>query len=225
LANSALIIKIAFFEAHFKVHHTKKFRLSYPIPLPTSVAGLFGSMLGIDRNEIVSRFKNYKFGAAAVTEHNESVEQATFIQQGKGVRGVADMHLLVNPTLYLAANNDNEQEINEIASRLERGIEHLPFGGQNDFFPKDWQIVGSMPVEFSTKVGNYLPSDFVNHVTEDVWMEILPVMHKLGKTQEFYFVTGGQLISNRNLPVCQVNGKNIALYGLDNFYLVGDWSS
>ncbi|HIQ49937.1 MAG TPA: CRISPR-associated protein Cas5, partial [Nanoarchaeota archaeon] len=32
----ALILEISFFEAFFKVRHTKGFKLTYPIPLPTT---------------------------------------------------------------------------------------------------------------------------------------------------------------------------------------------
>lgn len=59
----ALVLKIEFFEAHFKVHYTKGFRLTYPIPLPTSVAGIFARLLNIPREETMKRFKGCRFGA------------------------------------------------------------------------------------------------------------------------------------------------------------------
>ncbi|MEM3382012.1 MAG: hypothetical protein QXQ11_07655, partial [Candidatus Bathyarchaeia archaeon] len=103
------------------------------------------------------------------------------------------------------------------------GIEYLPFGGQNDFFAKDWKVLKSMSVISSTGISNYLPSNFVGELIDGVSMQILPVMHKLGPIQEFYFVLDGRLISKKELPICQVDGKNIALYKLEDFYPVGEW--
>jgi len=227
LAEFALIVKLELFDAHFKVHHTKGFRLTYPIPLPTAVAGFFASMLGLIGKEAVRKFKDYRFGAALANRQAESVEQATYVQHksNRFVRGVARMHILTNPVFYLVTACENEEEIENMRTEINDGIEYLPFGGQNDFFAKDWNILKSESVTLSTEIGNYLPSDFISELTEGASMEILPVMHKLGPTQEFYFVLDGWLISKKELPVCPVDGKRIALYKLRDFYPVGEWSS
>jgi len=227
LTEFALIVKLELFDAHFKVHYTKGFRLTYPIPLPTTVAGFFASMLGLTGKEAATKFGDYRFGAALAKKQTESVEQATYIQHKSNqfIRGVARMHILTDAAFYLVMACEDGEEIKNMERKISDGIEYLPFGGQNDFFAKDWRILGSGSVTSSTEIGNYLPSNFVGKLIEGVSMEILPVMHKLGPAQEFYFVLDGQLISKKELPVCPVDGKNIALYKLGDFYPVGEWSS
>lgn len=226
LSKYALILKLEFFEAHFKVHYTKGFRLTYPIPLPTSVAGIFASMMGIERKRATERFKGYKFGATLANgQIKESVEQVTFLQYAKNRKGVAKTHILVNPAYYLVAACEVKDEIENMKNRINEGIEYLPFGGQNDFFVKDWILIGVKDVQSSIEIGNYLPGEMVQGLTEGVSLEILPVMHKLGFTQDFYFILNGHVISKREMPVCSINGKNVALYILDDFYPVGEWST
>jgi CRISPR-associated Cas5-like protein len=95
----AVIVKISFSEAFFKVHYTKGFRLTYPIPLPTSVAGMFGAFLGVEREKI-SDLQKFLFGAK-LEEYNGFInENATFRQyKSYGVEiGVATLNLINNPT-------------------------------------------------------------------------------------------------------------------------------
>jgi CRISPR-associated Cas5-like protein len=219
----ALILKIEFFEAHFKVHYTKGFRLTYPIPLPTSVAGIFAGLLGINREKAIERFKGCRFGAALVNGTvNETIENTTFIQHGKNIRGVAKTHILVNPVYYLAMQAENVEDIQNI---IDQGIEYAPFGGQNDFFAKDWSIVDILEVRSQNKIGNYLHATNVERLSKNVSVEILPVMHRMGTGEDFYFVINGHLISKKKMPVCSIDEKKICLYRLDDFYTVGDWDN
>ncbi|MEM3382013.1 MAG: CRISPR-associated protein Cas5, partial [Candidatus Bathyarchaeia archaeon] len=105
MAGVALIVKFELFDAHFKVHYTKGFRLTYPIPLPTTVGGFFASMLGLTGRDAARKFKNYRFGAALAKRQLESVEQVTYIQHKSNrlVRGVAAMHILNDPSFYMVA--------------------------------------------------------------------------------------------------------------------------
>lgn len=220
----ALVMAIEFFDALFKVHHTKGFRLTYPIPLPTSVAGIFSGILGVNRSEVGEKFESYEFGAALSRgQVKVSVEQSTFIQFGKNRLGVAKTHLLVEPAYYMVAASNSKDELEEMERKMYEGIEYLPFGGQNDFFPKDWRVVGIREVSVSKEVGNYLPSDWVAALAKDVTVEILPVSHKLGGTQQFHFVLNGHLESKHEISVCRIDETSIALYPLKDFYLVGDY--
>ena len=177
-SEKALILRIEFFEAHFKVHYTKGFRLTYPIPLPTSVAGIFASMLGIDGKEAAKKFKNCRFGSVLVKgKYNETIEYSTFLQYTKNRRIVVRTHIIVNPIYYIAMQCPN---INKIQNDIVEGIEYLPFGGQNDFFAKDWSVIGMMDVYNSIQISNYLYSEQVQQLTKGVSLEILPVMHKFG---------------------------------------------
>lgn len=224
MSEKALVIKIEFFEAHFKVHYTKGFKLTYPIPLPTTTAGIFAGLLGLARNEATRKFKDCKFGAILSDgKITENIETTTFIQYGtQNRKGVIKTHILINPAYYFVVQSDN---IDEIYDSIEKGIEYAPFGGQNDYFAKDWNIIGKLDVYRNNKINNYLYSQNVKELTENVTFEIFPVMNKIGEEQQFYFIIDGSLLSKKEMPVCSINEKkNVALYGLDDFYLVGDWS-
>lgn len=221
----ALVMRLTFFDAHFKVHYTKGFRATYPIPLPTTVAGIFASMLGLERDKAAKLFKKYRFGAILIGEITESVEEATYMQFPKNRLGVAPMQILVNPSYYIAVASNNKEDIAKINKDIEEGIEYFPFGGQNDFFAKDWSILGIKEVYNSKEIGNYAYSEYVQELTKGTTVAILPVMHRFGYREEFYFILNGSVIVKQEMPVCKIDGKNIALYKLQDFYPVGEWSN
>jgi CRISPR-associated Cas5-like protein len=220
----ALILQLDFFEAHFKVHYTKGHRLTYPIPLPTSVAGMLAGMLGMDGREAMKEFRDYLFGAALVNQNiAEAIETVTFLQfKGKGRKFVGRTHIIVNPSYYIVVQCPNPEELQ---SKIVEGIEYLPFGGQNDYFAKDWRVLDIVAVRTSTKVSNYLHSESVGELTSGASLQVLPVMHKLGEKEDFYFVLQGDVISKHNMQVCSVDKKNISLYKLDDFYTTGEWNA
>jgi len=216
----AILIEISFFEALFKQHYTKGFRLSYPIPLPTSVAGIFGALLGIDREEIKERFKDFYFGAKLLNLPRENYENATFIQIGKKFKnwppGVALTQILQEPIYRIAIANKNEKEINEIFQNLSAGFKFLPYGGQNDYFVKDIKILGIKNISESNIIENYAPKDWVEKIEireEDSFLTILPVMHKISN-EPFYFAYKTNIYLKN--PILVVD--NIALYELSRFY-------
>ncbi|MEM0243070.1 MAG: CRISPR-associated protein Cas5 [Candidatus Aenigmatarchaeota archaeon] len=218
----AIVVRIAFSEAFFKVHYTKTSRLTYPIPLPTSVAGIFGSMLGLSRREASQRFKKYFFGAALVKgdDYREAREIATYILHKKKTKGVENIHIINEPTYFISIAGE---DLDEIYAKLKRNIEYLPFGGQNDFFAKDWEVLEYKDTSFSTEISNYLPLEWFQPLRA-VRFEVLPVMHKLSPNPDFVFILDGRGKSRKKILVCEVEGKNIGLYKLEDFYCVGEWS-
>jgi CRISPR-associated Cas5-like protein len=214
----AVIVKISFSEAFFKVHYTKGFRLTYPIPLPTSVAGMFGAFLGVERGKI-SDLQKFLFGAK-LEEYNGFInENATFKQyKSYGVEtGVATLNLVNNPT-YLIALGGEKKEVIKIQDKIRKAIEFLPYGGQNDFFAENWTVVGIDDVTESDEIANYAPRDWVDLSIKsglDVTLQILPVMHTLSDNPNFYFITKGKIKLNRKIPC--TNSEKIGLYNLNNF--------
>jgi CRISPR-associated Cas5-like protein len=214
----AVIVKISFSEAFFKVHYTKGFRLTYPIPLPTSVAGMFGAFLGVEREKI-SDLQKFLFGAK-LEEYNGFInENATFRQyKSYGVEiGVATLNLINNPT-YLIALAGEKEEVIKIQDKMRKAIEFLPYGGQNDFFAEDWAVVGIDDVTESDEIANYAPRDWVDLSIKsslEVTLQILPVMHTLSDNPNFYFITRGKIKLNRKIPC--TNSEKIGLYNLNNF--------
>ena len=160
----ALVVEISFFEAFFKVHYTKGFRLTYPVPLPTTVAGIFGAFLGIDRDKLAREFSEMLFGAKLVNYDGMISENATYLQYKAGgvTRGAAPLLIINNPT-YLIAIASDEKKIGYVKERLKDSVEYLPYGGQNDFFPKDWKIVGMKDITKNNEISNYAPQDWVKN--------------------------------------------------------------
>lgn len=217
----AIVMKISFFEAFFKVHYTKTSRLTYPIPLPTSVAGMFGSMLGLERKEASQKFKNYYFGAVLLNgeKYYETQENVTYTLHKKKTRGVETIHIINEPTYLISIAGEN---IEEIYDKLTKNIKYLPFGGQNDFLAKDWEILGYKDTKISTEISNYLPLEWFQPLP-GIRFEILPVMQKLSSNPDFVFILDGKAKSKKEMIVCECEGKSIGLYKLENFYCVGEW--
>jgi hypothetical protein len=86
-------------------------------------------------------------------------------------------------------------------------------------------VVDIVDVKTSTLVSNYLHSKCIRELTSGVSLQMLPVMHKLGEREDFYFILHGDVISDRDMQVCYVCNKNIALYKLGDFYTTGEWNA
>jgi CRISPR-associated Cas5-like protein len=214
----ALIIEISFSEAFFKVHYTRGFRLTYPIPLPTSVAGIFGAFLGVKREELSKKFNGMFFGAKMVKYESIISENATFIQyKGKGPeKGVTQISIINNPTFLIAAASE-EEKIVEIEEGIKNGVKFLPYGGQNDFFTLDWKVKECDEVEESDEITNYAPQDWVIApiLESSSEVQILPVRHNLSENLNFYFVIKGRLKLKKK--ILTTKNEKIGLYKLEDF--------
>lgn len=221
----AIILKISFFEAHFKVHYTKGYRLSYPVPLPTSIAGIFGALLGVERGDIKDKFSNFLFGGSLNKIGSENYENVTFIQIGNKKfknwpPGVVKSQILNEPEFTLIMATSDENKFTEYFNKLEeQKFVYLPYGGQNDFFVKNIELIGTKEVEESDQVINYAPKFLVKKTEIDdmrnSFLYILPVMHKFEHDEsDFYFIYGGKLFLKEKIPAVD----NIGLYELSKFY-------
>lgn len=213
--------EISFFEAFFKVHYTKGFRLSYPIPLPTSVAGIWGALLGIPREKVNEEFENFYLGAKLINLGKENFENATFIQIGKKFDnwppGVVLTQFFTDPTYQIVIAHEDIFKIKEIFQQLNKSFKFLPYGGQNDFFVKDIKILGIEKVGPSDVIENYAPRNWIEktEVSSDKnsFLTILPVMHKISD-EPFYFGYKIKLFLKKKIPTV----NNIGLYELSKFY-------
>ena len=218
----ALIVEIGFFEAFFKVHYTKTSRLTYPMPLPTTVAGMFGSMLGFSRKKAREAFAECLFGSGILGEVKRCVETATCIYATHRRVGAETTHILSEPCYYIVVADEHGKVV-RWREEIEKGLEFLPFGGQNDFFPKYWHVIDVVDVERSTEIMNYLPASWVSEILPNTKIETFPVMHRLSDDNNFIFILEGAVKTNREMPVARINGKIIALYELNGFYQIGEW--
>lgn len=213
----AIVVRITFSEALFKAHHTKGFRQTYLIPLPTTVAGIFGAMLGIERRAVTEEFKNCLFGAKLLKYKGSCSENTTYIQHktGKRIRGVTVSVILNHPTYTMALVADNEK-IDEFYLKIKDRIAYFPYGGQNDFFAEDIEVQGKMDVEENCLIENYAPQDLIEKIewNEGTELQILPVKHKFSTNPNFCFIFKGKLKLKH--PVLAVDG--IGVFPLEKFY-------
>ena len=217
----AIVSKITFYEAFFKVHYTKGSRLTYPIPLPTTVAGIFGAMLGIDRTELQNRFENFYFGAKLLNYDGMIIEHETFIQfkTMKVEKGVVHSQIINHPT-YLIALAGEDKSITKFYDFLRSGnLIYLPYGGQNDFFVEDIRIIGLADVINSNVISNYAPQDMVKALkSKEIMFNILPVMHTYSDNPNFYFVLKGELELKESVKI--IENEGVAVYPLEMFKFV-----
>jgi len=217
----ALLVKIDFFEAFFKVHRTKCARLTYPVPLPTSVAGMFGAMCGWERrmDGPPKEARGLLFGAKMLSFDGLNTESATYKESPKNVRGVAPLSVLNEPS-YLISMAGHETIIDKWQQFLLKGFSYLPYGGQNDFFTRNISKIEIKTVKPSREIKNYAPKNLVKDVKLDrgAFLHILPVVHLFADAEEmFYFVGGGgKLILKDEIP----SVEGIGLYPLSNFHWV-----
>lgn len=213
----ALVVKIVFSEALFKTHYTKGFRQTYPIPLPSTVAGMFGALLGIERERVIETFKDCLFGAKLLEYKGVCPENTSYIQYkgGKPVRGATTSIILNNPSFVIALVTESKK-IKEFHNKVKNSIVFFPYGGQNDFFTENMEIIGIKDVEETLLIENYAPQDFVKKIEWDKGTEfqVLPVRHKLSLNPNFYFIFKGKLKLKRSIQTVE----GIGVYPLQKFY-------
>jgi CRISPR-associated Cas5-like protein len=212
-------IKIKFSEAHFSLHYTKGFSLSYPVPLPSSVAGILAALLGVRRDEINEKFSNFLFGSKLINSPIENFENYTYIQYGKNIKGVTALQFFSDVEYELAIGSSNKQILEAFLDKIKQyNFTYLPFGGQNDFFIEE--IYSSSEVrelEYTNEIENYAPKNWVDKtelLKEGGLIFILPVMHSLDEDRNFYFGYNVKFKIKQN--IYSLNG--IGLYELSKFY-------
>jgi len=213
-------IKIKFSEAHFALHYTKGFSLSYPMPLPSSVAGIFATLLGVRRDEIKEKFSNFLFGSKLINSPIENFENYTYIQfKKKKPKGVTTLQFFSDVEYELAIGGSNKQTLEEFLEHIKKySFAYLPFGGQNDFFIEEIYFnTGLKELEYTNEIENYAPKNWVDKtelLKEDGLIFILPVMHSLDEDRNFYFGYNVRFKIKQN--IYSLNG--IGLYELSKFY-------
>lgn len=217
----AIIAQISFFEAHFRVHRTKCVALTYPIPLPTSVAGIFGALCGWERRTDgqPKETEELLFGAKLVCHEGITQEHMTYKETPKKIRGVAPITMINNPVFIIAmAGSTVEQWFDSLS---EGSFGYLPYGGQSWFFPRDITCIRMSETVETDEITNYAPKDIVKdiRVKGNAFIHLFPVVHSFSPDETFYFVEGnGTLVLNQNMQ----SVEGIGLYSVEHFkWMVG----
>ncbi len=212
-------IKIKFSEAHFSLHYTKGFSLSYPIPLPTSVAGIFAALLGISRNDIKEKFADLLFGGKLLNMPMENYENYTYIQYGKNIKGVTTLQIFSDAEYELAIGGVDKEKLEKFFNQIKKfNFVYLPFGGQNDFFIEEIYLYSDLKeLEYTDEIENYAPKSWViktELLKDNSSIFILPVMHNLDEDINFYFGYNAKFKIKQK--IYSLNG--IGLYEFSKFY-------
>lgn len=219
-------MEVEFPEAVFTIHYTKGFRESYPIPLPTTVAGIFGAMLGIKRRDMQVFTQDKMFGAKMVRYKGMVRELFTYLKyrgySGKGAervinvqRGVGLQTLVNNPRYMIAMASEDEKGLIDILDRLDESLCFLPYGGMNDHPATDVKIYDKLyEVDMGDTAEGYAPESVVEDIYLDVGGDLYryPVKYR-GSMEYFYFVVNGKL------KLVQQISKvfDIPLYTIDDY--------
>lgn len=217
----ALLVETSFYEAFFRAHYTETSPLSYPAPLPTTVAGIFGAMLGWDRRILGDIAGSLFFGSKLLDYKGECREYCRIIQFEKGLRPVRPppvmrFELLYEPTILVAMAGDPDL-VRGYLEKLEEGFEYLPYGGRNEYFVKDITVKGCREVNETDVIESYCPENWVSETItgEGGWVRMLQVMHRIKDASRWFsFVYKGKLKLSRKVPVVE----GICLYPFSEFY-------
>ncbi len=221
----AVLVEVEFPEAVFTIHYTKGFRETYPIPLPTSVAGMFGAMLGIYRRDMPRFIRGKLFGAKMVSYKGITRETFTYVKYKDTMRkggskfvrsewGVGFQTLVNNPR-YLIALAASEDEAVKILDKIDSSLEFLPYGGMNDHPATDIKVLGEVrDVSATDEVEGFAPETLVIDIFLEEGGEVYkyPVRYR-GTIEQFYFVVGGKLKLGESIEAVE----GIPLYSLDRY--------
>lgn len=196
--------------------------LTYPAPLPTTVAGIFGALLGWDRKEAEEVASKFYFGSKLTYLRGTAYELARVVQYKQGKPKLPPpllkCELLIEPDFLIAIAGDDNL-IKKCEKKLENACTYLPYGGRNEYFVKNFEVLKCQTVTLRTKVENYVPLDWIKQIelyNANGWIKILKVRHKIkGASIWFGFVYDGALHVERKVKCVE----GMALYPLNYFFL------
>ncbi len=133
----AIIFQVEFETAQFRKHLIKLYRDTYLIPLPSSVLGFIGAVLGVERRNLRDfACKNGVMTGAAMLGYEGLISETMTIIKVKGwrdfVRTPKRSVLLYRPSYVFAVSSTGEV-VEELTSRLQKmEFQYEVFGG-NDY--------------------------------------------------------------------------------------------
>ncbi len=137
LNEGAAIFQVRFETAQFRKHLTKLYRDTYLIPLPSSVLGFIGAVLGVDRRNLQDfSCKNGVMTGAAMLGYEGLISETMTVVKMKDwrsfIRTPKRSVLLYRPS-YLFAVSSTREVVDELIHRLQKmDFQYEVFGG-NDY--------------------------------------------------------------------------------------------
>jgi len=233
----ALTFKISFFTAQFRKHYVKLYRDTYLIPLPSTVAGIIGAILGIKRKKLVDFAKkvNLYCGAELLSYEgyiNEYVRIFKFSKtkkekilmdlknpkEAKKIQPVYKSISLYEPKYKLAIAMSDLEIYRDLLRRIrELDFTYDIFGGNDYNFVRNIWDTKEATFMKSAQGRGYCPQRFFKDLSQGDHILVVNDM-VLSKVKEKYIlVYGGDIILNREIECVDDRESKILVYLASNF--------
>ena len=208
MKGKGLVAIVEFDVAHFKVHTTMKGRTTYLIPLPSTVIGLFFSILGLSREEYLRTRDNFLAGAQILELKGISRENAQLLKlkPSKEARTTEELMILFHPIYKFAIWGDKDV-IEKLSQKIEKyEFTYVPYGGISDFI--FWDIREPTIIEkyeVSERLTNsYAPYEIVESpsLDENGMIYSLPYLSK-GEIKRVIMTYNTSLYLNSEIPTLE----------------------
>jgi CRISPR-associated Cas5-like protein len=231
----ALTFKVKFITAQFKDHLSKLSRKTYFIPPPSSVAGIFGAIVGLDRKSLAIVSKELLAGAQMISLGGRAVTLARlykFDRPGKELAKLVKKYYedknsvlkdirelltikeseeLYSPEYKLAVASSNESLIDNAFERIRNyEFEYDVFGGNDYHFVEFIGEPRLAEVKKSREGYGYCPSKYF----ERIEAQSFAVVHNKDSIQElvtYPLVVPVMFLANVNKEFLQVYGAKVIL--------------
>jgi len=133
-----ITFKISFLTAQFRKHILKLYWDTYLIPLPSTIVGIIGAILGIRRRDLPDFVKknNILTGAMLLEFEGEGDELATLFKYKENrefIRTIKRSRFLYKPVYKFGVASTNEELISELYDRINNGEFEYEIYGGNDY--------------------------------------------------------------------------------------------
>ena len=233
----ALTFKISFFTAQFRKHHVKLYRDTYLMPLPSTIAGIIGAILGIRRRELKNFARNvnlycgaeligydgyvhelariFKFPRAKISE---IVKRLRDPKAARELQPIYKSISLYEPKYKIAVALRNKEIYDDLLRRL-RELDFVfdIFGGNDYNFVKDiWDIREARFARSSVGRG-YCSSMHFKSVSSGSEVIIVGDMVLANVKEKFIFTHGGDVFLKTEKEVVDDGESRIFVHPAEIF--------
>lgn len=214
-----ITFKIHFFSAHFKLHKVKRFKDTYIIPLPSSIAGMIGSIFGVEREHFKewTRENNLYCGAKLLDYKGVNPEYSIlwkFDNFEDVIRSPDYIRILVEP-VYIIGVAGKKNLVEELFERLKTLNFEAPIFGGNDYhFVKYIGDVKMGELVKSNKGEGYLSRDLVRNIYNfnGVSAQIYVAYVRASIRKDFVFVYNGYIESSEPVDIVEDGANKIFVH-------------
>ena len=222
----ALTFSISFFTAHFKTHKAKRFRDTYVIPLPSTIAGIIGAIMNIERDSFKkwSEDVNLYCGAKLVSYSGFGSEYSILwkFDNFRDLVRTPDITRFVIEPSYVFAIAVEDSVFDELHNRLiNLRFEASIFGGSDYHFVRDIGDVREAVFKSGLDGEGYVPrSEFrgikpFNGAAESYFAYVRGNIR-----EDFVFVYRGLIESKEELNLVDDGVNKVFVYKASEFISV-----